>query len=46
MIGTLMRRLAGKGGGGGEVARTTGLPFTAETTPAADPAGFTAEHIP
>ena len=41
-----MRRLAGNGGGGGEVERTTGLPFTADTTPNDPVAGFTAEHIP
>ena len=51
MMGMLMRRFAGKGGGGGDVERTsgtTGFPFTAETTPAATPAAgcFTAEHIP
>ena len=45
MIGTLIRRFAGNGGGGGDVERTGCLAFTAETTPAT-PAGFTAEHIP
>ena len=47
MMGMLMRRLAGNGGGGGDVERTgtVCLPFTAATTPTT-PAGFTAEHIP